>query len=1126
MKSLYRIVLLLLVSFTARAQYVSIAGVPVIFDAATPSACGITITTVGTGAFTTGGGGSCFPAGGVNSWWIGGGGVGSYLHTFNKPIYKMMIPDWALNGGPTPATSEWKSFSINGAPYPISPSEMISGFTTCPSTGPACYVLGGIVYGPCCSGGQYGGDTIVIESCEPIWSIEMYCGNCGSGDVYELLLDTTKPASCQNAVANTPCVLDTLFLGYVGDSTGATYGWSGPKGYTSTGQFTYIYPASFSDTGRYIASRTKLGVTIYDTVYVSVNHCSTASANDPCEGFPLWLYVSGDSAGVSYKWKGPKGFSSTLHHPFKNPAVLSDTGMYYVYRSIGGISDTDSVHVTVHPRLNIALSNNAPMCANTLDTLRLSSTPVSAGMTYAWSGPNGFTSTLQLPEIDNFTPSDTGFFKLIAADQFGCKDTAQIHAGLVMPPDAPKISGPVLYCQYDPVGVYTGTDTTHIGGGGVVLWDTKPIVGYGTPAATVTTAVPGTQTIYAYVTNSFGCKSVMSSYKITVNPKPPVPGISGGVLNYCEGIGPYTTVNVSAIPGAAIHWWKTFMVGTPTATQPLVDITIPGVYTFYVSQNDNGCESDAATVVITVHPKPKPPKIKSDSICQFWPAAAMTATPSTPGDLIRWFIAPDTIGNIVAPVPVTLVPGLYEFFANELSPFGCLSDKSKGTMYVKPKPAPPIPHDTTYCQFTKAPQLTADSVYGGYLKWYYQGNPLPHAPVPSNAMPGDSTWFVSEVINGCESDSLPMKVTTIYKPLFSIEPSSPFVCQFDSVKFSYKGPSLFDPAYAWSIPQKSVFAHGPEGEMKTATDSFIYVRFDSVTADNYIRLHVTNNHGFCAGDTSYRIKIVPQPYAKASTKGDVCQGDTVSLALGTRGSSAEIFLWNIDNVPMDQTNALAVVAHNSNSGGPFSISWNDSGRHVIQVISSSKEGCKSLPTEDTISVHSSPDARFTYMSPKGTLCLEDSVQFTAMADNYNYSYVWAPEHFFSNVNKRQIYGKVELSQSTVTLLVTDPYGCYATTSQTLNPGSCCTVGFPTAFLPNGGNKNTIFRPVYQGYHRFSIFRVANRWGQTVFESTNNGMSWDGTFNGVPQDAGVYFYYIKYDCGGKSLEQTGNVTLIR
>jgi hypothetical protein len=48
----------------------------------------------------------------------------------------------------------------------------------------------------------------------------------------------------------------------------------------------------------------------------------------------------------------------------------------------------------------------------------------------------------------------------------------------------------------------------------------------------------------------------------------------------------------------------------------------------------------------------------------------------------------------------------------------------------------------------------------------------------------------------------------------------------------------------------------------------------------------------------------------------------------------------------------------------------------------------------------------------------------------------------------------------------------------------------------------------------------------VFESVNSNPKWDGTYNGVNQDLGVYYYYLRYDCGGKTQEVKGDVTLIR
>jgi gliding motility-associated-like protein len=96
----------------------------------------------------------------------------------------------------------------------------------------------------------------------------------------------------------------------------------------------------------------------------------------------------------------------------------------------------------------------------------------------------------------------------------------------------------------------------------------------------------------------------------------------------------------------------------------------------------------------------------------------------------------------------------------------------------------------------------------------------------------------------------------------------------------------------------------------------------------------------------------------------------------------------------------------------------------------------------------------------------------------------------------------------------------------INPDRCCDVELPSAFSPNGDGRNDLFRPITIGHHKLKIFRVVNRYGQTVYESNVESNGWDGRFGGVPQDMGTYFYYLNYDCNGKTIEKKGDVTLIR
>jgi gliding motility-associated-like protein len=186
--------------------------------------------------------------------------------------------------------------------------------------------------------------------------------------------------------------------------------------------------------------------------------------------------------------------------------------------------------------------------------------------------------------------------------------------------------------------------------------------------------------------------------------------------------------------------------------------------------------------------------------------------------------------------------------------------------------------------------------------------------------------------------------------------------------------------------------------------------------------------------------------------------------------------------------------------------------------------CVSKQMTDTVYVHPLPDARFNDLAV-GNICTGDSVLLSAIVHDDHNLYRWSPSHFFNNNNQPEIYGLVERA-GYVKLDVTSEFGCRAEDSLMINAQLCCDVLLPNAFTPNGDGKNDIFRSITTGHHRLHQFRIANRWGQIVFETADERIGWDGIFNGVPQDMGVYFYYMSYDCGGKTIDAKGEVNLVR
>ena len=98
----------------------------------------------------------------------------------------------------------------------------------------------------------------------------------------------------------------------------------------------------------------------------------------------------------------------------------------------------------------------------------------------------------------------------------------------------------------------------------------------------------------------------------------------------------------------------------------------------------------------------------------------------------------------------------------------------------------------------------------------------------------------------------------------------------------------------------------------------------------------------------------------------------------------------------------------------------------------------------------------------------------------------------------------------------------------VNPLTEVLLQIPTAFSPNGDGVNDIFRIANFEDFEFYIMRVYNRWGELIFDNKGYNVSWDGTYQGIRQNLGVYAFYIeaKPISSAPVMKISGNVTLIR
>ena len=92
--------------------------------------------------------------------------------------------------------------------------------------------------------------------------------------------------------------------------------------------------------------------------------------------------------------------------------------------------------------------------------------------------------------------------------------------------------------------------------------------------------------------------------------------------------------------------------------------------------------------------------------------------------------------------------------------------------------------------------------------------------------------------------------------------------------------------------------------------------------------------------------------------------------------------------------------------------------------------------------------------------------------------------------------------------------------------------YPIAFFPGGQDEaSRTFGPIpsdTMSLDRITDveFKVFNRWGETVYESTDILEPWDGTHKGDPAPSEVYIWYVSYILDGQQMLDKGDVTLLR
>jgi gliding motility-associated-like protein len=187
-------------------------------------------------------------------------------------------------------------------------------------------------------------------------------------------------------------------------------------------------------------------------------------------------------------------------------------------------------------------------------------------------------------------------------------------------------------------------------------------------------------------------------------------------------------------------------------------------------------------------------------------------------------------------------------------------------------------------------------------------------------------------------------------------------------------------------------------------------------------------------------------------------------------------------------------------------------------------GCSAVDTAHVFVHAQSQTGQIANVTRDATIAYGASIQLNADSVRF---YYWKPDD--GSLNNANINNPVATPERTTiyTVYGFDQHGCLDSASLTIVVDSTMSECIPSAFTPNGDGLNDMFRPACIAFQNLVDFRIYNRWGQQIFYSNSAKVGWDGTFNGVPQDMGTYFYLISVARPNQGMRiYKGDVTLIR